>query len=81
MRFTIGAFENIDVIHGERIPSSLKHFDGGLISPSRPTIADFVRRSSLRRAKAEAVGFEPTSLLRDNGLANRPSTIVARLQI
>ena len=56
MRFTIGAFENIDVIHGERIPSSLKHFDGGLISPSRPTITDFVRRSSLRRAKAVFFG-------------------------
>ena len=47
--FTIGTFENVDAVHGERIP------------PSRPTIADFVRRSSLRRAKAEAVGLEPTT--------------------
>ena len=28
---------------------------------------------------AETVGFEPTRPLRVNGLANRPSTIVARL--
>jgi len=52
IRLAIRTLENVDVVHGERTPPSLKHFDGGLISPSRPTIADFVRRSSLRRAKA-----------------------------
>ena len=35
------------------------------------TLADFVRRSSLQRAKAEGTGFEPVPPLRENGFRDR----------